>query len=174
MGRAAHSSSSSIDSSSHPDLLLPVPAGSSSSSSLSQKINGNYGNSHINTRTDLSTDLRLGLSISPSHHSDLSSTSTPGYANITFIEPTNVQIILLYFFKNKKKGNYSWVFPKICSWSTFVVVTWYVCFDSKLTFQGGSTDKLATNQIYLEEQTCRKSRPSLLICEGLHGRHSNW
>ncbi|PQM39973.1 auxin-responsive protein IAA31 isoform X2 [Prunus yedoensis var. nudiflora] len=78
MGRAEHSSSSSIDSSSHPDLLLPGPAGSSSSSSLSQKINGNYGNSHINTRTDLGTDLRLGLSISPSHHSDLSSTSTPG------------------------------------------------------------------------------------------------
>ncbi|KAM1083044.1 hypothetical protein FF1_021644 [Malus domestica] len=79
MGRkaAAYSSSSSIDSSNHPDHHLPSPTASSSSSSLSRKINGNYCNSLSITRTDLSTDLRLGLSISPSHHSDLSSTSTP-------------------------------------------------------------------------------------------------
>lgn len=87
---AAHSSSSSIDSSNHPDLdglLIPKPSGSSSSSSLSHKIkifNGgtNSRNSRrsSHTRTDLSTDLRLGLSISPYHHSDLSSTtSSPRY-----------------------------------------------------------------------------------------------
>ncbi|KAK9288395.1 hypothetical protein L1049_016851 [Liquidambar formosana] len=61
MGRAAaDSSSSSIDSSNHPSL--------SCASSVSLP---NWSNS---TR-DLSTDLRLGLSISPNH--DFSSTSTP-------------------------------------------------------------------------------------------------
>ncbi|XP_050373955.1 auxin-responsive protein IAA31 [Argentina anserina] len=82
---AAHSSSSSIDSSNHPDLdgLFPKPSGSSPSSSLSHRIkliNGgtNSRNSRrsTHTRTDLSTDLRLGLSISTSHHSDLSSTTS--------------------------------------------------------------------------------------------------
>ncbi|KAL6188354.1 hypothetical protein ACLB2K_039747 [Fragaria x ananassa] len=83
---AAHSSSSSIDSSNHPDLddlLIPKPSGSSSSSSLSHKIKiFNGGTNSCNsrrsnhTRTDLSTDLRLGLSISPYHHSDLSSTTS--------------------------------------------------------------------------------------------------
>ncbi|KAK9934169.1 hypothetical protein M0R45_021321 [Rubus argutus] len=79
----AHSSSSSIDSSNHPDLddLLPKPSGSSSSS-LPHKIKINGGticrnsSRSTHTRTDLSTDLRLGLSISPSHHSDLSSTTS--------------------------------------------------------------------------------------------------
>lgn len=56
MGRATSSSSSSIDSNNHQSL--------SSSSSLSQ------------LKRDLSTDLRLGLSISASQHN---SSSTPGY-----------------------------------------------------------------------------------------------
>ncbi|XP_048428293.1 auxin-responsive protein IAA31 isoform X2 [Pyrus x bretschneideri] len=79
MGRAAaaHSSSSSIDSSNYPDHHRPSTTASSSSSSLSRKSNGNYCNSLSSTRADLSTDLRLGLSISPSYHSDLPSTSTP-------------------------------------------------------------------------------------------------
>ncbi len=56
MGRAASSSSSSIESSNHPSI--------SSASSLSQ------------LKRDLSTDLRLGLSISASQHN---SSSCPGY-----------------------------------------------------------------------------------------------
>ena len=56
MGRATSSSSSSIDSNNHQSL--------SSSSSLSQ------------LKRDLSTDLRLGLSISASQHN---SSSTPRY-----------------------------------------------------------------------------------------------
>ncbi|GMY17177.1 auxin-responsive protein IAA20-like [Fagus crenata] len=55
MGRAASSSSSSIESSNHPSI--------SSASSLSQ------------LKRDLSTDLRLGLSISASQHN---SSSCPG------------------------------------------------------------------------------------------------
>lgn len=66
MGRETHSSSSSIDSSSH------------SSPSLSLPIQSNNKSSGSGGRLDLTTDLRLGLSISPSSYNDFSSaTASP-------------------------------------------------------------------------------------------------
>lgn len=159
---AAHSSSSSIDSSNHPDLddLLPKPSGSSSSSSLPHKIKIIGGticrnsSRSTHTRTDLSTDLRLGLSISPCHHSDLSSTtSSPSRYVIVSRSHVLPQMILNCFPANKSS-------VLLCSF----------------LFQGGSIVKLAADQINLEEHTFWKSRqlPSsefFFICEGLHGRN---
>ncbi|KAE8077166.1 hypothetical protein FH972_015756 [Carpinus fangiana] len=77
MGRETHSSSSSIDSSSH-------SSAASSSSSLSlvpiqtnSKSGGGGGG-----RFDLATDLRLGLSISPSCYNDFSATPMPPIRSI--------------------------------------------------------------------------------------------
>ncbi|XP_062149834.1 auxin-responsive protein IAA31 isoform X5 [Alnus glutinosa] len=67
MGRAAPSSSSSIDSSNH-------SSAASSSSSLSLSIESN---SKSGGRLDLTTDLRLGLSISPSHYNEFSAGASP-------------------------------------------------------------------------------------------------
>ncbi|XP_062147471.1 auxin-responsive protein IAA31 isoform X1 [Alnus glutinosa] len=69
MGRAAPSSSSSIDSSNH-------SSAASSSSSLSLSIESN---SKSGGRLDLTTDLRLGLSISPSHYNEFSAGASPRY-----------------------------------------------------------------------------------------------
>ncbi|KAG4383579.1 hypothetical protein GLYMA_13G117100v4 [Glycine max] len=62
--RSSSSSSSSIDSNNHPSRTRTPPPSSPSSSAC-------------RNRTDLSTDLRLGLSISPSSQSELPFNSTP-------------------------------------------------------------------------------------------------
>jgi len=62
--QSSSSSSSSIDSNNHPSRTTPPPPSSPSSSAC-------------RNRTDLSTDLRLGLSISPSPQSQPPFNSTP-------------------------------------------------------------------------------------------------
>lgn len=64
--QSSSSSSSSIDSNYHPSKTPPPPPSSSPSSSVVCR-----------NRTDLSTDLRLGLSISPSFQSESPFNSTP-------------------------------------------------------------------------------------------------
>ena len=70
--QSSSSSSSSIDSSNH---LSGTPLTSSSSSLCLSSLCRNSSSS--NNRMDLSTDLRLGLSISPSSRSELAFNSTP-------------------------------------------------------------------------------------------------
>ncbi|XP_019419906.1 PREDICTED: auxin-responsive protein IAA4-like [Lupinus angustifolius] len=68
--QSSSSSSSSIDSSNHPSSKTPPPSSSIFLSGASRR-------SVSTKKNDLSTDLRLGLSISQSSHSELAFNSTP-------------------------------------------------------------------------------------------------
>ena len=86
--RSSSSSSSSIDSNNHPSRTRTPPPSSPSSSAC-------------RNRTDLSTDLRLGLSISPSSQSELPFNSTPRYIHTYPFFYTKICSLLHFFFKAK-------------------------------------------------------------------------